>query len=265
MNRYRKQWLTVGALCVGAFFLPIRFETDALFYIHLMDAAHLPVFIALTLFAHAYWPWEVAPCRRRLLAAGSMAGISAAIEIIQPLTGRSESFTDFVNGMMGILLALVLLASRRKLWALPLAVACVAVALQPAWREFAGMRWRAAHFPLLADFETDDELRLWIGNGLGNVRNDDTAIERVRQHATRGEWALRVVTTVSQWPGVRLLSELCKQRRADLVATANDLFDVVAKGAVKIKVNHTYALKDAAQAHRDLEARKTTGSIVLVP
>ncbi|MEZ5853242.1 MAG: quinone oxidoreductase [Hyphomicrobiaceae bacterium] len=53
--------------------------------------------------------------------------------------------------------------------------------------------------------------------------------------------------------------------RADLVATANDLFDVVTKGAVKIKVNHTYALKDAAQAHRDLEGRKTTGSIVLLP
>ncbi len=53
--------------------------------------------------------------------------------------------------------------------------------------------------------------------------------------------------------------------RADLVETANDLFDVVGKGAVKINVNHTYALKDAAQAHRDLEARKTTGSIVLLP
>jgi len=53
--------------------------------------------------------------------------------------------------------------------------------------------------------------------------------------------------------------------RADLVETANDLFDVVKKGAVKIAVNHTYALKDAAQAHKDLEARKTTGSIVLVP
>jgi len=53
--------------------------------------------------------------------------------------------------------------------------------------------------------------------------------------------------------------------RADLVATANDLFDVVKSGAVKINVNHTYALKDAAQAHRDLEARKTTGSIVLLP
>jgi NADPH2:quinone reductase len=41
-----------------------------------------------------------------------------------------------------------------------------------------------------------------------------------------------------------------------------ELFGVVASGAVKIHVNQTYALKDAAQAHRDLEARKTTGSTV---
>jgi NADPH2:quinone reductase len=54
-------------------------------------------------------------------------------------------------------------------------------------------------------------------------------------------------------------------KREDLVANANELFDVVSKGAVKITVNHTYALKDAAQAHRDLEGRKTTGSIVLLP
>ena len=51
-------------------------------------------------------------------------------------------------------------------------------------------------------------------------------------------------------------------KREDLVASANDLFDVVQKGAVKILVNQTYALKDAAQAHRDLEARKTTGATV---
>ncbi|HWE18804.1 MAG TPA: quinone oxidoreductase [Hyphomicrobiaceae bacterium] len=54
-------------------------------------------------------------------------------------------------------------------------------------------------------------------------------------------------------------------KREDLLANANDLFDLVGKGIVKIAVNHTYALKDAAQAHRDLEGRKTTGSIVLVP
>jgi NADPH:quinone reductase len=54
-------------------------------------------------------------------------------------------------------------------------------------------------------------------------------------------------------------------KRADLEMVAADLFDVVAKGAVKIEINQTYPLKDAAQAHIALEARKTTGSTVLVP
>lgn len=53
--------------------------------------------------------------------------------------------------------------------------------------------------------------------------------------------------------------------RTDLVESAKALFDVVTSGAVKIAVNQTYPLKDAAQAHRDLEARKTTGSTVLIP
>src|SRR5213080_2738197 len=53
--------------------------------------------------------------------------------------------------------------------------------------------------------------------------------------------------------------------RADLLAIANNLFNVVASGKVKIPVNQKYALKDAQQAHRDLEARKTTGSTVLMP
>jgi NADPH2:quinone reductase len=52
-------------------------------------------------------------------------------------------------------------------------------------------------------------------------------------------------------------------QRGDLVKSANALFDVVLKGAVKIEVNQTHPLKDAAQAHRDLEGRKTTGSTVL--
>jgi NADPH2:quinone reductase len=52
-------------------------------------------------------------------------------------------------------------------------------------------------------------------------------------------------------------------KRADLVAGAKELFDVVRSGAVKINIHQTYKLADAAQAHRDLEARKTTGSTVL--
>jgi len=54
-------------------------------------------------------------------------------------------------------------------------------------------------------------------------------------------------------------------KHEDLVATARDLFRVVKSGAVKIRVNQTYRLADAAQAHRDLETRKTTGSTVLMP
>jgi NADPH2:quinone reductase len=53
------------------------------------------------------------------------------------------------------------------------------------------------------------------------------------------------------------------QARADLLAMAKDLFDVVLAGAVRIEINQTYPLREAAQAHRDIEARKTTGSTVL--
>ena len=53
--------------------------------------------------------------------------------------------------------------------------------------------------------------------------------------------------------------------REDLLATAKELFAAVKSGKVKVRVQQTYALKDAAQAHADLEARKTTGSTVLIP
>jgi NADPH2:quinone reductase len=54
-------------------------------------------------------------------------------------------------------------------------------------------------------------------------------------------------------------------KRADLVAMAGELFDAVQSGAVKIEINQTYPLREAIQAHRDLEARKTTGSTILLP
>lgn len=54
-------------------------------------------------------------------------------------------------------------------------------------------------------------------------------------------------------------------KRADLLAMAEDLFDVVRSGKVKIEVNQTFALRDAGQAHIALEARKTTGSTILRP
>ena len=54
-------------------------------------------------------------------------------------------------------------------------------------------------------------------------------------------------------------------KRADLEMISKELFDIVLSGKVKITVDQRYALADAAQAHRDLEARKTTGSSILIP
>ncbi|MGD2270917.1 MAG: quinone oxidoreductase [Desulfobacterales bacterium] len=54
-------------------------------------------------------------------------------------------------------------------------------------------------------------------------------------------------------------------KREDLLAHARDLLEVVEKGAVKIEVRQSYPLAEAAQAHSDLVARKTSGSSILVP
>jgi NADPH2:quinone reductase len=51
--------------------------------------------------------------------------------------------------------------------------------------------------------------------------------------------------------------------RQELEDSADDLFEVVASGKVKVEVNQRFPLKDAAEAHRALEGRKTKGSTVL--
>ncbi len=53
--------------------------------------------------------------------------------------------------------------------------------------------------------------------------------------------------------------------RENLLASSRALFAVIRSGAVKIRVNHTYPLKEAARAHEDVAARRTTGSVVLTP
>src|SRR5574337_152534 len=54
-------------------------------------------------------------------------------------------------------------------------------------------------------------------------------------------------------------------RRGDLLNMAADLFDVVERGAVRIEINQRYPLAEAGRAHREMEARQTTGSSVLLP
>ena len=54
-------------------------------------------------------------------------------------------------------------------------------------------------------------------------------------------------------------------RRADLDARATEVLEQVARGTLKLRTEHTYSLADAAQAHRDIEGRKTTGKLLLKP
>ena len=54
------------------------------------------------------------------------------------------------------------------------------------------------------------------------------------------------------------------ERREELEASTNELFNVVASGKVRINVNQRFALKDAADAHKALEARATSGSTILI-
>ena len=53
--------------------------------------------------------------------------------------------------------------------------------------------------------------------------------------------------------------------RSDLLAAAAELFGLLQAGSINININQTYPLQEAARAHVDLEARKTTGSVVLIP
>jgi NADPH2:quinone reductase len=53
--------------------------------------------------------------------------------------------------------------------------------------------------------------------------------------------------------------------KEDLQKSTGELFKAIQKGTIKVSINQTYALKDAANAHRDLESRKTTGSTLLLP
>jgi NADPH2:quinone reductase len=54
-------------------------------------------------------------------------------------------------------------------------------------------------------------------------------------------------------------------KRADLLRSAAELFDVIGRGIVRIEIGQTYPMRDVQQAHRDLQDRRTIGSTVLLP
>lgn len=154
------------ALFLGAFLIDFG-ESSELVGL-LGDALHVPIFAVVSagLFAVAR---TKGASREGALLISTLASVGAAIaiEIIQPYFGRSESLVDLENGVVGSLLG----AFAAGLWprrsrsivfgfALLFGSALVA-ALVPAWNEWKVVRFQQALLPILGDFESSAERKLW--------------------------------------------------------------------------------------------------------
>ena len=82
---------------------------------------------------------------------------------------------------------------------------------------------------------------------------------------TSGPEVLRYVDATGSVYRTRPLRLHFIRTRDEFTWRTNQLFDAIATGTVKVNVSARYPLKDAAQAHRDLEGRRTVGSVVLTP
>ena len=210
----RAGWAAAGcAVFCFAMFAPTHGDVNLEFTERLMDAVHVPFFAAVAIFLHHLNPAGLATRPRRAFAAGiAAAAMAAATEIIQPHTGRGGSFIDFINGVLGIALAVAVCGGwgrgSGRLRALLIGGAALLfalIALRPAWREFRGIVWRARHFPLLGDFESADEFRIWR---VSEIEGDlpGAAGARSSAWATRGAYSMAVDIGPGSWPGVRLLA-----------------------------------------------------------
>ncbi len=192
-----------------------------------MDSVHVPFFAGITvLFYFSMRPEFTSRTRRILFAAIAAISWAGAVELIQPYTGRSESIIDFRNGTAGVAFAALGLAFPRGIPVIAAGVLAVYVAtLQPAWLELRGIHWRTSHFPLLGDFESDDEMKVWIAPDADDNKPCNTRLNRVELHASSGTHSLEVTAVGLGYPGVRYLAE-----RQDWRAYSAFAFDVFNPG-----------------------------------
>lgn len=224
--------LTGLLLAAAALLVPLGSPNDPLRH-DLLDATHLPFFAALTLFLYTTNPLGlVMPGQRRGGAALLAALIAMATEIVQPLTGREESLTDLFYGSGGILLAWLLLrwAPRFAGWRFLLWIALAGLlslqVLAGPWRHWQADRWRRAHFPLLADFESPAEMVLWGNPQVGRAFTRNLTLRRSSLQAARGKCSLHLTAQSANRFGVYFRQDGADWSAFDVLA-----FDVFNAGA----------------------------------
>ena len=199
-------------LTLGAFVLlvtwPFHFPVDPAFWSHAMDACHLPLFLGLTLVFHSYLRcWNRRAWLQKLAAGASAALLAIATEWLQPLVGRDDSIQDLINGFLGIVIAVFGLTvfkpnssnPARVAWAM-LTIGASLYVGWPAGQEWRGIQVRNANFPILGDFESAAELRVWYPQG--GTTNRPTQISISSTLASRGHHSLQVQLGATDWPGV---------------------------------------------------------------
>ena len=196
--------IVVIALAYASLFFPFRFEIDRFFWNRLLDAGHVPLFVVLSLVL--YYALEGTARNKRIIGTAIVATfVAVSTELVQPLLDRSMSWTDLLNGLLGIALGLIGLVvwsnPRRKVFIVAhsmLTAGIIIFALIPAWRSYRGISYRDSQFPVLGRFEDSRELELWRGNGWG--ASPPTALSLSREYKKEGLRSLKIIPRGS-WPG----------------------------------------------------------------
>ncbi len=189
-------------LLIAPFERPVHGEL----WSRLSDAFHLPLFVVFTVVVYSFLP-------RRSAWTTVAVSLAACIilEGLQPLTGRTSSLVDLLNGMIGIALGIGGIFAWRSERRILTGSAHFLVSglffllmLNPAWHEWQALRFRAENFPMLGDFEQDGDLRSWRATA---GREELVRLALSTEHGTRGTGSLRVQTRRGSWAGITFANE----------------------------------------------------------
>lgn len=198
-------WITSGCLLGVALFLaPVEFSGNRAFLAALFDGLHLPGFALFTLaFYHLFRLFPKSRGRALWGAVASATALALAVEGLQSLTGRTPSWMDMRNGLIGIGLTAGAILSHGQWpairWWTVHAVAFgtgLALVFWPAWKEWRGLQWRATAFPVLGEFRHPVELKVWRPQGEAGV---ELALIPTEDDPQPG---LLVKTSPGHWSGV---------------------------------------------------------------
>lgn len=179
----------------------------------LSDAFHYPLsFILYCLIFITYPKKAISPQRRMAFASFITVVIACLTEIIQPLTGRSTSWTDLLNGVLGAIFGVCftrLLLAQRKLRDCFLCIGfgfvCLIYVLIPAWQAYRLVKWQSDNFPLISDFESEKDLKLWKLYTINQSVPSKIVIRKGK--AISGNHSLQIKANEASWVGISYVGE----------------------------------------------------------